>query len=223
MTSAERWLAALWPWIRSALPPRPAVVVELGCGSLGGFVPRLDQAGYEALGVDPQAPAGAAFDRVEFERSRLPAPVDAVVACTSLHHVGNPAGVVEKIAQHLHRDGVVIVVEWDWQSFDEATAQWCFARLGPSQGEGWLHRRRDEWTASGQSWGDYVQSWAEHHGVHRADLLVGELDHRFRRLAYSRGPYFFCELANTSEADERQAIAAGRIRATRIDYVGTLA
>jgi hypothetical protein len=37
----------------------------------------------------------------------------------------------------------------------------------------------------------------------------------------ARGPYFFPDLAGTSDADERAAIDAGRIRATRIDYVGT--
>ena len=37
----------------------------------------------------------------------------------------------------------------------------------------------------------------------------------------TRGPYFFADLAGTSDADERAAVDAGRIRATRIDYVGT--
>jgi hypothetical protein len=52
----ERWLGALWPFVREWLPDAPARVVEIGCGSLGGFVPRLEQAGYEATGIDPKAP-----------------------------------------------------------------------------------------------------------------------------------------------------------------------
>ena len=36
------------------------------------------------------------------------------------------------------------------------------------------------------------------------------------------GPYFFPELAETSEEDELEAIRAGQIRATRVDYAGKL-
>jgi len=35
------------------------------------------------------------------------------------------------------------------------------------------------------------------------------------------GPYFFPDLACTTEADEQAAIDGGHIRPTRIDYVGT--
>ena len=63
MTGTERWLAATWPVVRDALPARPARVVELGCGTLGGHVPVLRAAGYEATaelrpvvgGPDPAA------------------------------------------------------------------------------------------------------------------------------------------------------------------------
>ena len=44
----------------------------------------------------------------------------------------------------------------------------------------------------------------------------------FERRYLARGPYFFPDLAGTSEEDEQAAIDAGRIRATRIDYVGAL-
>jgi hypothetical protein len=56
VTAAERWLAAVWPVVRGRLPAPPAHVVEIVCGSLGGFVPMLRSSGYEALGVDPEAP-----------------------------------------------------------------------------------------------------------------------------------------------------------------------
>src|SRR5438445_8208196 len=83
VTPDERWLAAVWPFVRASLPPVPARVVEIGCGPLGGFVPRLESAGHEATGVDPEAPQGPAYHQVEFERYDLPGQVDAIVACTS--------------------------------------------------------------------------------------------------------------------------------------------
>jgi SAM-dependent methyltransferase len=215
-------LAALWPSVHSHLPRPPAGIVELGCGRLGGFVPWLRESGYDAIGVDPVAPEGDSYRRTEFERSEFTEELEAVVACTSLHHVAEPRKVLDKVANALIPGGLVIVVEWDWESFDEATAGWCFDRLARSGPEGWLHHRRDEWAASGQAWEDYFRGWASEHGLHGAGLLLGELDRRFERLECRRGPYFFSELSETSDADELQAIEAGQIRAARIDYVGQL-
>jgi SAM-dependent methyltransferase len=216
----DRWLASQWPKIQPYLPASPARVVEIGCGSLGGFVPELQRCGYQALGIDPAAPEGDSFSHLEVERAELRAQVDAVVACTSLHHVAEPGEVLDKIAQWLAPGGAVIVVEWDWESFDEATAQWCFERLGGS--EGWLHHRRHEWIASGQPWQRYLETWADGHGIHSARVLVSELDRRLRRRLCRRGAYFFADLADTAEAEELDAISAGVIQPTRIDYVATL-
>ena len=68
MAFGERWLASAQPFVRSWLPEAPARVLELGCGPLGGFVPALLARGYEACGVDRNAPAGAAYEQVDFER-----------------------------------------------------------------------------------------------------------------------------------------------------------
>jgi hypothetical protein len=89
VTSDERWLAANWPFVRDWIPAAPARVVEIGCGPLGGFVPMLESAGYHATGVDPDAPDGPSYRRVEFERCEVPGPVNAVVTSASLHHVAD--------------------------------------------------------------------------------------------------------------------------------------
>jgi 2-polyprenyl-3-methyl-5-hydroxy-6-metoxy-1,4-benzoquinol methylase len=111
VTAAERWLAALWPVVRGRLPAPPAQIVEIGCGSLGGFVPMLQASGYEALGVDPEAPDGEHYRRVEFEQAERAQDVDAVVASTSLHHVADPTEVLDRIATTLAPGGTLIVVE----------------------------------------------------------------------------------------------------------------
>jgi hypothetical protein len=49
-----------------------------------------------------------------------------------------------------------------------------------------------------------------------ADLL----DARLRRRLLDDGPYFFADLADTSEAEEQEAIDTGRIQAARIRWVG---
>jgi SAM-dependent methyltransferase len=222
MTAAGRWLAAIWPVVRGRLPPAPARVLELGCGRHGGFVPMLRSSGYDAIGIDPEAPEGDEFVRDEFERVELGHQVDAVVASTSLHHVGDPAEVLDRITSSLVPGGALVVVEWDWERFDEPTARWCFERLGPDDEPGWLHRRRDEWTATGRPWTAYLQDWTEREGIHPASDLLRLLDERFRREHVVYGPYVFADLAGISPEDELAAIEAGEIQAMRVDYVGTL-
>lgn len=220
MDSRERWLETMWPTVRAPLPAPPAAVIEVGCGSVGGFVPALEHNGYRALGIDPHAPQGPSYRQVEFERSDPP-PADAVIACTSLHHVADPAAVVDRIADVLAADGAIVVVEWDWERFDEASARWAFERLDPAEEpKGWLTGARERWLASGLPWDDYLTGWTREHGLHGASTLIRELDRRFDRIACDRGPYFFSDLPHTSQAEELRAIDAGEIRAVRIDYVG---
>src|SRR4051795_1127227 len=69
------------------LPPAPRRVLEVGCGRDGGLVEQLAGRGYDALGVDPDAPEGDRFVRAEFQT--LDGEWDAVVAGRMLHHV-NP-------------------------------------------------------------------------------------------------------------------------------------
>ena len=177
MTSAERWLAALWPVIREHLPPSPARVVDIGCGPRGGFVPFLRESGYDGVGVDTEAPEAGPYHHVRFEELEGEEPFDAAIASTSLHHVADPALVVNRIAESLTPGGVIVVVEWAWEEFDDETAQWCFERLG--DGEGWLQRRRDEWAASGQEWQHYLRDWATRERVHPAPDILRLLDARF--------------------------------------------
>jgi SAM-dependent methyltransferase len=218
MTSAERWLAAIWPMVSARLPAPPARVVDIGCGPHGGFVPFMRASGYEAVGVDSKAPDTAHYHRVNFEDLELRERFDAAIASTSLHHVANPADVIARVAGALTSGGALIVVEWAWEKFDEPTAGWCFERL--SDEANWLHRRRGEWAASGHEWQDYLQAWATREGLHRSDDVVRLLDERFEGELLAPGPYFFPDLANTTDADEQAAIDAGQIQATRIEWVG---
>ena len=161
---ARRTLAGCdGPFVRDHLPSAPAMVVEIGCGSLGGFVPALWREGYDAVGVDPQAPEGLGYHRVTFEHHELPRSVDAMVACTSLHHVADLDQVADRVRAALAPGGMLVMVEWAWERFDEPSALWCFARLAPTAvaaDPGWLHRRRDEWGATDQPWEEYWRDWA---------------------------------------------------------------
>ena len=221
MTPDERWLAAVWPSVRAPLPAPPAHVLEIGCGPLGGFVPMLRAGGYGATGIDPEAPEGAGFRRVGFEDYQPSHPADAIIACTSLHHVADLGHVLDLAAVALVPAGVLVVVEWARERFDEATAGWCFARLpAPGEDRGWLNDRYEQWQASGRPWDVYCRSWADGEGLHSGEDILRELRVRFETRELGYGAYFFPDLTGTSEADELAAIDSGQILANRIQYHG---
>jgi SAM-dependent methyltransferase len=221
MTPDDPWLAAVWEFVRGQLPAAPASVVEVGCGPLGGLVPGLLSAGYAAKGVDPAAPPGSWYSPIEFEHYDLPDPADAIVACTSLHHVACLGEVADRLAAALAPAGVLVVAEWAWERFDEATARWCFDRLPQPGGDpGWLNQRCAQWRESGQPWAAYLRAWAESEGNHGSQQILRELRARFDCGPVAYGPYFFPDLAGVSEADEQAAIDRGEIQANRIQWAG---
>ncbi len=174
----RRWLTATWPFVREHLPPPPCRVLDVGCGPVGGFVPPLRAEGYDAEGVDPEAPDGPFYHRVQFERYDARQSAAAVVASNSLHHVSDVEAVVELITRRLDAGGVLVVAEWAHERFDEATARWCFDRLAADV-PGWLHRRRDEWLASGQSWDAYLDGHAHAERMHTGQDILRSLSARF--------------------------------------------
>jgi SAM-dependent methyltransferase len=225
VTHEELWLSYGWSFIRAALPGPPAEVLEIGCGPLGGFVPALLRDGYAATGVDPDAPEGPAYRQAEFESYDPPGPVDAVVASTSLHHVADLDLVLDRMAAALKPGGAAAVIEWASESFDEATARWCFARLptaDPSGEPGWLQRHQDQWAASGLAWDAYIGGWLTEEGLHPGGKIIDALGARFARRSCTSCPYFFPDLAGVTEADEQAAIDGGQIRAGGIRYAGVL-
>jgi SAM-dependent methyltransferase len=215
------WLTGIWPFVRRHLPPAPARVLELGCGGRGGHVPSLLAAGFDAVGVDPEAPEGPDYRRMPFEEY-VGQPVDVLVASLSLHHVEDLDLVLDKIRGLLVPGGTLIVVEWARESMDEATARWCFQRLSAVEDdtEGWLHRRRREWLESGLSWERYREDWAVRHHLYTARAIRSGLDARFTTDDVSWGPYYFPELSGVDRATEQAAIDAGEIRAGCLCQVG---
>lgn len=228
MSASDCWSTETWSLVAGHLPAAPARVVEVGCGPDGGLVPGLLAAGYDAIGVDPEAPEGAPYVRAGFEHAEhaeLGPPVDAVVASVSLHHVGDLDRVLDRVVGALGPSGTIVVVEWGWERFDEPTARWCFDRLAPAPpgaDASWLVTHRERWARSGLPWGSYIERWAAAEGLHSAADILRALDERFVRTQLDDIPYFFCDLVGADRAAEQEAISSGRIRATGLRYVGSL-
>lgn len=192
-------------------------MIEIGCGASGGLVLRLRSAGYDATGVDPDAPDEPGFARVEFERFG-PVRADAILACTSLHHVADLDAALDRVASSLVPGGTLIVVEMAWERYDEPTARWSFGHASADE-DSWIRHQHDEWAASGLPWAEYRDAWAAQAGLHRGAAVVEGLDQRFGTVSVTHGPYFFGDLATVSYAQEQRAIEAGQISAVGISYL----
>jgi len=172
-----------------------------------------------------QHPPGPAFHQIRFESYAPAMQADAIVACTSLHHVADLELVLDHVVKALAPGGTVVIIEWAWERFDEPTARWCFGRLdAPAEPSAstWLHRHRADWIASGRTWDQYHREWATGEGLHTGDEMMRALHARFHGHLVPATPYFFCDLASTTRADEQAAIDAGAVQATGLLFVGTL-
>lgn len=202
------------------LPAPPARVLEIGCGR-GELAARLADAGYDVTAIDPDAPAGPIFRRTTLEELPEGERYDAVVARRSLHHIHDLAAAVEKLARLLRPGGVVVIDEFAWEELDAPTAAWLCERRGGASGG-----RRP------LSVDQVLREWRrEHEDLHTSSSMRAALAQRFAEQLSERVPY----LARSErteylprpqddaegEREERELIAAGRIRACGWRWVGT--
>ncbi len=102
-------------------------VLDVGCGD-GGLVDRLGGLGYDALGVDPNAPSHARLIQERVEHATRLGHFDAITAVMALHHVELDA-VASVFARLLRPGGRLFVSELAWEAYDERAAVWLEAKI----------------------------------------------------------------------------------------------
>jgi hypothetical protein len=188
------------------LPPPPRRVLEVGCGRHGGLVEELSAAGYDAFGVDPEAPDGPRFLRAEFQE--LDGAWDAAVAGNVLHHV-NP---LDASLDHLAALAPLLIVdEFASNRIDAAAQDWY-------EGQ---HRMLSAAGAEPRGMAS-VDEWRERHpGLHPDDVLLAALRARWDEVALERGPWLYRWLgAPNSEELEQASIDARAIPAIGYRWSG---
>lgn len=194
-----------------------ARILEVGCGD-GAFTRALRERGHHATGIDPAAPSGNEFERTDLATFTAPArSFDAVIASLSLHHIGGLGATLDKIAQLLNSDGVVIVKDYGWERLDERTAQWyrdAWVRLSDRKS------KRPAPANAAEALRDWRNELAE---LHTAKDMLTALSARFDEREFSWQPYLARELgAPEVEPQEIQAIEHGEITGVGFFYCGAL-
>ena len=189
------------------LPPAPARVLEVGCGREGGVGPARAAAGYEALGVDPDAPEGDGFVRARFQELD-PAGWDAVVAGRVLHHVHPLDEGLDRLAALAP---LLLVDEFARDRVDAAAQDWYEAQ----------HRLLAAAGADPPG-PPSLDEWRERHpGLHPYDVLLDGLRARYEERTLEWVPYLHRWLGGpASEALEGGLVAAGAFPAIGWRWAG---
>ena len=191
----------------SHLPPAPARVLEVGCGREGGVTPRLAEAGYDMLAIDPEAPAGEHYRPIALEQL-AEEPFDAVVAERVFHHVHPLGAALDKVARMAP---LFVLEEFAWDRMDGPTSDWYEAQHRALVAAG----RQPKGPPSIAEW---RARWED---LHPSDLLRRELSVRFDERLYEDRPYLYRWLAGPStEALEGSLVEAGAIRPIGFRWIG---
>jgi SAM-dependent methyltransferase len=190
-------------YVRSALPPPPARVLEVGAGS-GELATALRAGGYDVVAIDPAG--GPEIVQVPLHEVDEPdGSFEAAVAVVSLHHVEPLAESVDRLAALLVPTARLVVDEFDIDRYDERAARW------------WLgHSGHDH---------DPTELVADLRGhLHGLTAIRAELGRHFELGEPVRGPYLHrWEIDPALRAEEEDLIAAGRIPATGARFIATRA
>jgi SAM-dependent methyltransferase len=113
----------LWAFIVHWLPAKPARVLDIGCGD-GTLTRRLIGEGYDATGLDPEAPREEGYLRDTLEEFRSTATFDAAVAVRSLHHLSDATLALDNLFALLRPGGRLVVFEFAVEHVDDTARQW---------------------------------------------------------------------------------------------------
>jgi SAM-dependent methyltransferase len=169
--------------------PRPARVLEVGCGD-GSLTRLLLKRGYDAVGLDPEAPEGPGFVRRTLEAFECDLEFDAAVAVRSLHHLHDLDRALDNIRDAVKPGGRLILFEFAIESVDAGAKEWLDVHGLP-----------------------HPVSKMDQHDVIPLDRLRRALERRFRTLLADPGAYLAREAGREDlVAEEERAIGAGEIK-----------
>ena len=194
-------------FVRAALPPPPARVLEVGAGR-GELAAALRAAGYDVVAIDPagdDAPGVEPVALLDVEADD--AAFDAAVAVVSLHHLEPLTGSCDRLAEVVRPGGTLVVDEFDVDRFDERAARWQMAQRAAAG----LHAPDDP--------AEWAVGMREH--VHPLEDVRAALADAFAVGHPVRGSYLYrWDLDPALRPVEERLIADGALPATGARMIG---
>ena len=191
--------ADLLAFVRANLPAPPCACSRSARATVSS-PEQLADAGYDVLAIDPEPAADDVRPIALHELDEPPASFDAAVAVTSLHHVEPLEDSLERLAELLEPDGVLVVDEFDVAAFDERAAEW------------WLRQRHAIGAAEHVSAAALVGEHRAH--LHSLERIVAALEPSFHVGTPVYGPYLYrWDLDESFRPREEDAIARMEIPA----------
>ena len=115
-------------YVRAALPPPPARVLEVGAGE-GELAGILTAAGYDVTAIDPAGEPPVLPVALE-DLDAPPRSFDAAVAMVSLHHVMPLERSLRRLSEVLRHGARLVVDEFAVEHLDERAAAWWLSHAG---------------------------------------------------------------------------------------------
>jgi SAM-dependent methyltransferase len=192
-------------FVLNQLPPPPCRVLEVGCGTAGGLVPALVEAGYDALGIDPDAPEGERFVRGTFQELEVSNTLlqgrEAIVAGRVLHHVHPLDEGLDRLAELAP---LLLVDEFARELIEEREQAWYEERyrlLAAAGAQPPGPPSLDEWRG-------------RHPDLHGHRVLLDALRAGYEERTHEWVPYLHRWLGDAeSESIEAELVATGALRA----------
>jgi SAM-dependent methyltransferase len=116
-------------YARSALPPPPARVLEVGAGE-GELAAVLAAAGYAVTAIDPRGGGNGVVQVALEDLEAPPRSFDAAVAMVSLHHVVPLGASLRRLSEVLRHGARLVVDEIAIERYDERAAAWWLRHSG---------------------------------------------------------------------------------------------
>jgi SAM-dependent methyltransferase len=193
-------------FVRGALPPAPARVLEVGAGD-GALAAALRDGGYDVVALDPAGGDGVLAVPLH-ELDAPAASFDAAVAIVSLHHVQPLARSCRRLAEVLAPGAPLVVDEMDADRLDERAAAW------------WLAQRRALGSPREESPAEHVAEMRAH--LHPVSRIAAELAPWFEVGAPVPGAYLYRRHLDWALRPVEEAlIASGALPAVGVRFVAT--
>jgi hypothetical protein len=195
-------------FVLSQLPRPRARVLEIGCGPDGGITTALVDAGHDATGIDPRAPARERFRAIALEQLGDDERFDVIAGERVLHHVEPLGPALDKLARLAP---LLVLEEFAWEQMDGATRDW------------YERHHRTLRAAGVETIGppDWARWEAEHVDLHPSDLLRRELAARYDERELEWRPYLYRWLGGPATLElEEGLLRAGAIRPLGFRWVG---